>query len=99
MQCIAVPPSACSDHSSAPFAFLCFSPQVFGMTRGGAKIVATVQANGAEPVLGNYTVGADIAKALKETGARKVFVLTDFIGAAKGKAAVEVSTSGGAKGR
>ena len=60
------------------------------MTRGGDKSVATVKANGAEPVLGNYTVGADIAKVMKATGARKVFVITDTFQAAKGKVAVEV---------
>ena len=50
-----------------------------------------LQALGVKPVVCNYTVRADLDRALVQTGARKMFVITDFFGAAKKSAALELA--------
>ena len=62
---------------------------MFGMTRGGGGI-KTVESYGAKAVLGNYTDALDLSKALSESGAKMVFMITDTFKAAKGKAKLEV---------
>ena len=60
--------------------------EVYGTTRsasGAAKLTAI----GVKPITANYTVGADVARAISESGAKKVFGLNDLIGAAKGNVA------------
>lgn len=63
---------------------------VFGTSRT-AKSGQRLAAVGVAPVVCNYTNRADLDKALKETGATKVFVLTDFWGAAKQKKKAEIN--------
>jgi uncharacterized protein YbjT (DUF2867 family) len=60
---------------------------VFGTTRSAQN---SLQKIGVNPVVCNYTVRADLDRAFAQSGARKVFVITDFFGAAKSKAAVEI---------
>ena len=48
-------------------------------------------AQGVNPVVCNYTQRADLDRALAQTGARKMFVITDFFGAAQKSAALELT--------
>ena len=56
---------------------------VCGTTRSENSPLA---GQGVEPVVCNYTIRADLDKAFQETGAKKVFVITDYFGAAKSNA-------------
>lgn len=62
---------------------------VFGMTRGGGGL-KKVESYGAKPIIGNYTDALDLSRALSESGAKLVFMITDTFLAAKGKAKLEV---------
>ena len=59
---------------------------VYGTTRsaGGA-----LESRGVKPVVCNYTVRTDLDRAFAESGAKKVFVITDYFRAAKSNADVE----------
>jgi len=59
---------------------------VYGTTRSANSQMAS---QGVTPVVGNYTLRADLDRAFKQTGAKKVFVITDFFRAAKSNADVE----------
>ncbi len=62
---------------------------VHGTTRspaGGAILTAA----GVTPVIANYTNQADLDRAFAESGARKVFILTDYFQAARKSVALEV---------
>jgi uncharacterized protein YbjT (DUF2867 family) len=61
--------------------------EVFGTTRASNNPLAR---QGVKPVVCNYTIRADVDRAFKETGAKKVFVITDYFRAAKSNAAVEL---------
>ena len=61
---------------------------VYGTSR---KKNASLESKGINVVVRNYAVKADLEKALAESGAKKVFVLTDFWTAAKGKRDLEIS--------
>jgi hypothetical protein len=60
------------------------------MTRGGEKSIEAVTKTGAKPVKGVYTDGESLTKVIKETKVTKLFFITDFFNAAKGKMALEV---------
>jgi uncharacterized protein YbjT (DUF2867 family) len=60
--------------------------EVHGTTRSGKGTLAEL---GVKPVICNYTLRADLDRAFADTGARKVFVITDYFGAAKKSAALE----------
>jgi uncharacterized protein YbjT (DUF2867 family) len=45
---------------------------------------------GVKPVVCDYTNREDLDRALRETGAKKVFAITDYFGAAKSKPAIEI---------
>jgi uncharacterized protein YbjT (DUF2867 family) len=60
--------------------------EVFGTTRSENSALAS---QGVKPVVCNYTVRADLDRAFKGTGAKKVFVMTDYFGAAKSNADLE----------
>ena len=60
--------------------------EVSGTTRSANNRLA---GQGVQPVVGNYTVRADLDRAFQETGAKKVFVITDYFRAAKSNAALE----------
>jgi uncharacterized protein YbjT (DUF2867 family) len=62
--------------------------QVHGTTRANTKKLSD---QGVIPVLCDYTSREDLDRALLETGAKKVFVITDYFGAAKSKGALEIS--------
>jgi uncharacterized protein YbjT (DUF2867 family) len=62
--------------------------QVYGTTRSNTKKLSD---QGVIPVLCDYTSREDLDRALLETGAKKVFVITDYFGAAKSKGALEIS--------
>jgi uncharacterized protein YbjT (DUF2867 family) len=66
---------------------------VYGTTRSAGKAPALTAA-GITPVLANYTVRADLDKAFAESGAKKVFILTDFFSAAKKSECVVLSEGG-----
>ena len=59
---------------------------VYGTTRSPNTPLAS---QGVKPVVCNYTSRADLDRAFKETGAQKVFVITDFFRAAKPNADLE----------
>ena len=60
---------------------------VYGTTRSNtAELIAL----GVNPVICNYTERSDIDLALSETGAKKVFSITDYFTAAKSKSYVEI---------
>lgn len=61
--------------------------EVYGTTRSNKSALTT---QGVKPVVCNYTLRADLDKAFKDTGARKVFVITDYFGAAKSNADEEI---------
>lgn len=54
--------------------------QVYGTTRSNAQKLSE---QGVTPVLCDYTRRESLARALFETGAKKIFVITDYFGAAK----------------
>lgn len=60
---------------------------VYGTTRQADKPLA---APGAKPVVCNYTVIGELMKALRRTGAKRMFVITDYFGAAKSNSAREI---------
>jgi uncharacterized protein YbjT (DUF2867 family) len=60
--------------------------EVFGTTRSSKNTSAN---RGVQHVVCNYTVRADLDNAFKQTGAKKVFVITDYFGAAKSDADLE----------
>ena len=60
--------------------------EVYGTTRSENSPLAS---QGIKPVVCNYTIRSDLDKAFKETGAKKVFVITDYFGAAKSNADLE----------
>jgi hypothetical protein len=62
--------------------------EVFGTTRSAKNNLAS---KGITPVIANYTVQADIERAIKESGAKKVIGITDFFKAAKSRSAVEIA--------
>jgi len=75
--------------------------EVYGTTRSENSPLAS---QGIKPVVCNYTIRSDLDKAFKETGAKKVFVITDYFGAAKsnddfeyrqGKDAIDVAKAAG----
>lgn len=59
---------------------------VYGTTRSSGGALA---GSGAKPVRCNYTLRADLDRAFDETGAKKVFVITDYFGAARKSAELE----------
>ena len=54
--------------------------EVYGTTRSAKSTLAS---QGVTPVVCNYTLRSDLDRAFAQRGARKVFVITDFFGAAK----------------
>ena len=60
--------------------------EVYGTTRSAQNTLAS---QGVQPVVCNYTVRADLDMALKKTGAKKMFVITDYFAAAKKNADLE----------
>ncbi|MEI6791419.1 MAG: NmrA family NAD(P)-binding protein [Myxococcaceae bacterium] len=60
--------------------------EVFGTTRSANSSLAS---QGIQPVVCHYTVRADLDKAFKATGAKKIFLITDYFGAAKSSADLE----------
>ncbi len=60
---------------------------VHGTTRSNTHTLSSL---GVNPVVCNYTVRADLDRALAQTGARKMFVITDYFAAAGKKAGVEI---------
>jgi len=60
---------------------------VYGTTRGNAGKLA---ARGIIPILANYTSPDDVAMALRVSGAKRVFFITDFFGAAKSSVQTEI---------
>lgn len=60
---------------------------VFGTTRSNTNDLAKL---GVHPVVCNYTERSDIDRALIETGAKKIFSITDYFGAAKSKPDIEI---------
>jgi uncharacterized protein YbjT (DUF2867 family) len=59
---------------------------VYGTTRSSNSPLA---GQGVKPVVCNYTIRADLDRAFEQSGAKKVFVITDYFRAAKSKADVE----------
>ena len=59
---------------------------VYGTTRSSNSPLTS---QGVKPVVCNYTIRAELDRAFKETGAKKVFVITDYFRAAKSSADVE----------
>ena len=75
--------------------------EVYGTSRNPNNPLAQ---QGVQAVICNYTQRADIDRALKQTGAKKIFVITDFFAAAKksserefeqGKAAIDAAQAAG----
>ena len=60
--------------------------EVHGTTRSTNSALAGM---GVMPVVCNYTLRADLDRAFAQTGAKKVFVITDYFGAAKKSAELE----------
>ena len=61
--------------------------EVYGTTRSGSENLKKL---GVHPVICNYTVRSDLDRAFGESGARKVFAITDYFGAAKSKPETEI---------
>lgn len=61
---------------------------VYGTTRGGE---AALTALGITPIKANYVVRADVDRAIRESGATAIVLMTDFFLAAKSKKAVEAA--------
>lgn len=59
---------------------------VYGTTRSNKNVLGNA---GVKPVVCNYTRRADLDRAFAETGAKKVFVITDYFRAAKKNADLE----------
>jgi uncharacterized protein YbjT (DUF2867 family) len=59
---------------------------VYGTTRSANSALAS---QGIKPVICNYTLRADLDRAFKDTGAKKIFAITDYYGAAKSNANLE----------
>lgn len=59
---------------------------VYGTTRSSK---GTLGGLGVKPVVCNYTLRIDLDRAFAETGAKRVFVITDYFGAAKKNVAME----------
>ena len=59
---------------------------VYGTTRSAKGTLAGL---GVKPVVCNYTLRADLDRAFAQSGATKVFVITDYFGAAKKSADLE----------
>ena len=59
---------------------------VYGTTRSSNS---PLESQGVKPVVCNYTLRADLDSAFKQTGAKKVFVITDYFRAAKSNADLE----------
>ena len=59
---------------------------VYGTTRSSNGPLASW---GVKPVVCNYTIRADLDQAFEQTGAKKVFVITDYFRAAKSNSDVE----------
>jgi uncharacterized protein YbjT (DUF2867 family) len=53
---------------------------VYGTTRSNKNDLVS---QGIKPVVCNYTVRTDLDRAFKQSGAKKVFAVTDYFGAAK----------------
>lgn len=75
--------------------------EVFGTTRSAQN---TLVSQGVKPIVCNYTLRSDLDRAFQESGAKKVFVLTDYFAAAKksadlefqqGRAAVDAAKAAG----
>ena len=64
--------------------------KVSGTTRAPTSPLA---GQGVKPVVCNYTSRADLDRAFRETGAKKVFVITDYFRAAKSNADTEFRQS------
>ena len=60
--------------------------EVYGTTRSSKNTLAE---QGVKPVVCNYTLRADLDRAFADTDAKKVFVITDYFGAAKKSADLE----------
>ena len=60
--------------------------EVFGTTRAKEN---PLKAMGVNPLLCNYTLRTDLDLAFKQSGAKKVFVITDYFAAAKKKSELE----------
>jgi uncharacterized protein YbjT (DUF2867 family) len=60
--------------------------EVFGTTRSANNALSS---QGVKPVVCKYTDRADLDEAFSHTGAKKVFVITDYFGAAKKNAELE----------
>jgi uncharacterized protein YbjT (DUF2867 family) len=60
--------------------------EVHGTTRNGKTMHAEM---GVKQVICNYTLRSELDRAFADTGAKKVFVITDYFGAAKKSAALE----------
>ena len=60
---------------------------VYGTTRSASS---NLESKGIHAVVCNYSVRADLDRACAETGAKKVFVITDYFKAAKGKSDLEI---------
>jgi uncharacterized protein YbjT (DUF2867 family) len=60
--------------------------EVYGTTRSANNTLAS---RGVKPVVCDYTQRADLDRAFAQTGTQKVFVITDYFGAAKKSAALE----------
>ena len=74
---------------------------VYGTTRSGSDDLSSI---GATPVIADYTKRADLDRAFAETGAKKVFVITDYFLAAsksvdrevaQGRIAIEAARQAG----
>jgi uncharacterized protein YbjT (DUF2867 family) len=60
---------------------------VYGTTRSSTNDLAS---QGVHPVICNYTERTDLDRALKDTGAKMVFAITDYFGAAKSRPEIEI---------
>jgi len=62
--------------------------EVYGTTRS-AENGAILEKLGVKPIVANYTIGADVERAVKESGARQMVFITDYWTAAKKNMALE----------
>lgn len=62
--------------------------KVYGTTRSNTQKLSHL---GVTPFLCDYTRREDLDRALMETGAKKIFVITDYFGAAKSNGELEIS--------
>ena len=60
--------------------------EVYGTMR---SVINSLASLGVKPVVCNYTIRADLDSAFEQSGAKKVFVITDYFGAAKSNADAE----------